>query len=190
MSIYTLIAGVDGVGKSSLAGLLLAQTNTLGRFIDTDRLVAELGIGRVSAGKVALQQIQRCLDWKLSFTQETTLAGRQPRETARKAKQADFQVFLHNVALDSLTESLQRIENRVRLGGHSIPEKDVTRRFQKRFSDLIALLPWCDETKLYDNRNGFQLVAIWRNGILIPQGNYTPQWLSELEQSLKNNNIL
>lgn len=190
MSIYTLIAGVDGVGKSSLAGALLAQANTLGRFIDTDRLATELGIGRVSAGKVALQQIQWCLDWKLSFTQETTLAGRQPRETARKAKQADFQVFLHYVALDSLTESLQRIENRVRLGGHSIPEKDVTRRFQKRFSDLIAVLPWCDEAKLYDNRNGFQLVAIWRNGILIPQGNYTPLWLSELEQSLKNNNIL
>ncbi len=182
MPVFTLIAGVNGVGKSSLAGLLLAQTNELGQFLNTDSAAAELGIGKVQAGKMTLNQIRHCLRWGMSFTQETTLSGHQPKETVQKAKDAGFRIELHYVALDTLEESLARIENRVRLGGHSIPKKDVSRRFQKRFQDLCAILPWCDEAKFYDNYNGFQLVAQYQNGLLIPVGKMHPLWLTELEK--------
>ena len=134
MPVFTLIAGVNGVGKSSLAGLLLAQSNELGQFLDTNRTAAELGIGKVQAGKMTLNQIRHCLRWGMSFAQETTLSGHQPKETVQKAKKAGFRVQMHYAALDTLEESLARIENRVRCGGHSIPKEDVTRRFYTDFT--------------------------------------------------------
>lgn len=82
--------------------------------------------------------------------------------------------------MNSADESLRRIENRVRKGGHDIPAEDVKRRYQSRFSDLLKVLPYCDTAQFYDNENGFQFVAEYRNGELLPVGDYRPEWLSEL----------
>lgn len=40
MKIYTIIAGVNGVGKSSLTGVLVGETSDLGVIIDTDKITA------------------------------------------------------------------------------------------------------------------------------------------------------
>ena len=49
-----------------------------------------------------------------------------------------------------------------------------------RFEDLLRVLPWCDSVKFYDNRNGFQLVALWQNGLFQLVGFTQPQWLKDL----------
>ena len=40
MKIYTIIGGVNGVGKSSLTGVLASESNDLGVIIDTDKITA------------------------------------------------------------------------------------------------------------------------------------------------------
>jgi len=42
MKIYTIIGGVNGVGKSSLSGVLLNQRSDMGIIIDTDKITAEV----------------------------------------------------------------------------------------------------------------------------------------------------
>ena len=49
MKIYTIIGGVNGVGKSSLSGVLTAENSDLGVVIDTDKINAELGGDRIKA---------------------------------------------------------------------------------------------------------------------------------------------
>lgn len=73
-----------------------------------------------------------------------------------------------------------RIENRVKKGGHNIPDADVIRRFQKRFEDLTTILLYCDEATFYDNENGFLAVAEYKNGEIMQIGSSQPQWLKEL----------
>ena len=53
MKIYTIIGGVNGVGKSSLSGVLSAENTDLGIIIDTDKLTAEQGGDRIKGGKLA-----------------------------------------------------------------------------------------------------------------------------------------
>ena len=42
MRTYTIIGGVNGVGKSSFTGLLKEQRSDLGILIDVDKITAEL----------------------------------------------------------------------------------------------------------------------------------------------------
>lgn len=93
-------------------------------------------------------------------------------------------VRLFYVALDSAKECLERIENRVRRGGHDIPHDDVIRRFAGRWEAVSKVLPYCDEAEFYDNDNGFALVAEYRNGELRTVGKHQPQWLRELQEYL------
>ena len=180
MKQYTIIGGVNGTGKSSLTGALKAQRNDLGTIIDVDKLNASCHGDRRQGGKAAVEKIEQCLAKGLSFTQETTLAGRRTERTIRKAKELGYRIRLYYVGLDSVEDSRQRIHNRVTRGGHDIPAKDVERRFSTRFADVFKILPYCDEAKFFDNNNGFVLVAEYRNGELLPIGDFRPQWLREM----------
>lgn len=62
------------------------------------------------------------------------------------------------------------------------PDSDVKRRFAKRFEDLTAVLPYCDEVTFYDNENGFAAVAEYKNGEILQIGGRTPEWLAELKE--------
>ena len=180
MKTYTIIGGVNGTGKSSLTGVLKTQTTDLGQIIDVDKITAENGGSAIQGGKIALERIQACLDKGICFTQETTLSGRKTEQTAQEARERGYFVRLYYVGLDSAEECLQRIENRVAHGGHSIREEDVLRRFSGRWEAVAKVLPYCDEARFFDNYNGFVEVAEYVNGELIIKGSNSPAWLKEL----------
>ena len=183
MKIYTIIGGVNGAGKSSLTGVLKAERSDLGKIIDVDKLAIQHG-GNVEGGKAAIRMQAEYIKAGISFTQETTLSGQRPLRMAKEAKEAGYYVRLFYVGISTPQEALRRIENRVLKGGHDIPQEDVLRRFQGRFEALAKVLDFCDEAILYDNENGFVVVAEYRNGELIAKGEYCPPWLSELEHYL------
>ena len=184
MKIFTIIGGVNGVGKSSFTGVLKEQTTDLGTIIDVDKITADVGGNPLAGGRAALKKIRECMDRGLSFTQETTLSGFKTEATAKEVKELGYQVRLFYVALDTAEESLSRIENRVRRGGHNIPSDDVIRRFGGRWDAVKKILPYCDQAEFYDNDNGFVKVAEYRNGELRTVGSKCPQWLQELLQAV------
>lgn len=184
MKTYTIIGGVNGTGKSSLTGVLKTQTTDLGVIIDVDRITALAGVNAIQGGKIALERISECLDKNISFTQETTLSGRKTETTAAKAKELGYTVRLYYVGLDTPEECLSRIANRVRRGGHDIPENDVHRRFAGRWEAVSKVLPYCDEAHFFDNDNGFVEVAEYKNGELVLMGTSHPKWVLELSDYL------
>lgn len=184
MKVYTIIGGVNGTGKSSLTGVLKTQTTDLGIIIDVDKITAQNGGSAIQGGKIALERIRECLDKGLSFTQETTLSGRKTEITAAQAKERGYYVRLYYVGLDTLEESLARIENRVRRGGHDIRDEDVQRRFAGRWEAVSKVLPYCDEARFFDNDNGFVEVAEYMNGELLLKGDKRPAWIQELQDQL------
>ena len=184
MRTYTIIGGVNGVGKSSFTGVLKENRTDLGIIIDVDQITAKLGQGTLAGGKAALRKINECVEKGVSFTQETTLSGRRTEATAKRCQELGYFVRLYYIGLDTSDESLARIQNRVRRGGHGIPEEDVQRRFTGRWEAVAKVLPYCDEAEFYDNDNGFVQVARFRNGELIPMGSHRPKWLAELTEYL------
>ena len=180
MKIYTIIGGTNGVGKSSFLGSLDEQRDDLGVVVDADKINLRFGGNKVKGGKTASQMISDCLEKEISFTQETTLSGHKTFRTIKAAREKNYLVRLYYIGISSAEESLSRIENRVKKGGHGIPERDVLRRYQSRFEDLSKILPYCDEAFLFDNENGFAKVAEYKNGKIRVVGEYKPDWLKKL----------
>lgn len=185
MKRYTIIGGVNGVGKSSLTGVLKGEYTDLGIVIDTDILTAKLGGDKIAGGKAAVKIISDCLSKGVNFTQETTLSGKRTLRTIISAREKDYYIRLYYVGVNSADESIVRISNRVRKGGHDIPAEDVRRRYEKRFEDLAKILPFCDEVHFYDNENGFVDIGEYRNGSVITIGEYIPEWLIGFKKYLE-----
>lgn len=107
IKIYTIIGGVNGVGKSSFLGILKEIDPYLGVIIDTNDILIEV-------------TTQNCISANVSFTREITLSGYKTEATAKQVKELGYHVRMFYVGLDTLDESLTRIQNRVRRGGHDI----------------------------------------------------------------------
>ena len=180
MKTYTIVAGVNGSGKSSLTGVLRTEMTNLGKIVDVDKMIVRCCGNVIEGGKKSIELIDECLEKEICFTQETTLSGHRILNTVKKAIEKGYYIRLYYVGLNSVEESLVRIENRVKKGGHNIPDSDVKRRFNKRFEDLVTILQYCDEATFYDNENGFVAVAEYKNGEILQIGNLQPQWLKEL----------
>ncbi len=184
MKTYTIVAGVNGCGKSSLTGVLRTEIDNLGKIIDVDKITVSCKGNLLEGGKKAVALIEDCLEKEICFTQETTLSGRKTLDTIKRAIAKDYYIRLYYVGLDTMEESLLRIENRVKKGGHNINTDTVANRFSKRFDDLLAVLPYCNEATFYDNDNGFVTVAKYKNGEMTPVGSKQSKWLSELIEKM------
>ena len=76
MKTYTIVAGVNGCGKSSLTGVLRTEIDNLGKIIDVDKITAACGGNLLEGDKKAVALIDECLEKEICFTQETTLSGK------------------------------------------------------------------------------------------------------------------
>ena len=72
MKTYTIIAGVNGVGKSSLTGVLRTEITNLGKIIDVYKIIAKCNGNMIEGGKKSIELIDDCLDREICFTQEAT----------------------------------------------------------------------------------------------------------------------
>lgn len=187
MKVFTIIGGVNGVGKSSLSGVLSSENTELGIIVDADKFTAKCGGDRIKGGKAAIATINDCLDRQINFTQETTLSGVKTLKTIKRARDLNYYIRLYYVGISSANESIKRIRNRVDKGGHNIPDDDVKRRYLKRFDDLAKVLPYCNEVRFYDNENGFIEKAEYKNGKLTIKGDDTPAWIVDLRDYLSKN---
>lgn len=167
MKTCTIIGGIDGVGKSSLLGVLRAVRTDLGLVVDEKE-------------KAASERIETALKDEINFSYETTLHGEFSKELCRRAKDAGYAVRLYYVGLDPVDENLLRIKNRAKNGGLNAVPQEVQVQYIHRFDDLIAILSYCDSADFYDNYNGFVLVARKVDGHIESVGDYRPQWITQL----------
>jgi predicted ABC-type ATPase len=66
-----------------------------------------------------------------SFAFETTLAVRNLVRVIESWRSAGYHVSLIFLSLPSVDVAMQRVVQRVRQGGHAVPEDDVRRRFER-----------------------------------------------------------
>jgi predicted ABC-type ATPase len=151
-----VLAGVNGAGKSSVGGALLAQHGLTWFNPDTHarELVALMGLPIQQANARAWQQGRERLEAALAqgqnFAFETTLgANTIPQLLAQAA--ATHDVVMIYCGLASVEHHLQRVKARVAVGGHDIPADKIRERWTASRLNLIRLLPHLARLQVFDN---------------------------------------
>jgi predicted ABC-type ATPase len=155
--IYVL-AGVNGAGKSSVGGAMLAEAGV--QFYNPDsaanRFRSEFpGISQEEANSLAWQMgrrlLERAIDQRKNFAFETTLGGNTMASLLEKASAAGIEVRIWYVGLETADLHIARVRARVGMGGHDIPEAKVRERYARSRMKLIELLPKLVELRVFDN---------------------------------------
>lgn len=156
-SIY-VIAGVNGAGKSSLAGETFLQSDAY--YYNPDEaarkfLAANTTLTKTEANSAAWHEgvrlLRRAIDERLDFAFETTLGANTIPRLLKKAANTGFEIYVWYVGLESPELHIARVRSRVSRGGHDISEEDIRRRYKHSRLNLIELLPVLRALRILDN---------------------------------------
>jgi predicted ABC-type ATPase len=153
-----LFGGSNGAGKTTFARAYLPSAGTNLRFLNADEIARGLSpfspqTIALKAGRLMLQEVRECIAARHSFGMESTLSGKTYIRLLAEAKQANYEIEIHYVWLKSADLAVQRVRQRVKKGGHPVPEIDIRRRYQRSIDHFIAdYLPLADRWSIWDNR--------------------------------------
>lgn len=181
MKQYILIAGCNGVGKTTI----FQTMESLGNMprINVDEIVRKNGSWKsmrdvANAGKTAIKMMQNFFESGKSFNQETTLCGNLILQNIAKAKAAGYKIFLYYIGVANAEILKNRIKKRVADGGHGVSEQDIERRYQQSLERFFEILPQVDYAEIYDNTDEFVKIAQYESGTCIWQAKNPPQWFT------------
>jgi predicted ABC-type ATPase len=155
--IYVL-AGVNGAGKTSIGGAAFRET--AGDYYNPDEVARKLmaadpALAQADANSAAwhigVKLLQRAIDERLDFAFETTLGANTIPRLLAEAASRGIEIYVWYVGLSSAELHIERVQARVRRGGHDIPAEHIHRRYQHSRLNLVELLPRLTSLRLFDN---------------------------------------
>ena len=156
--VIAVLAGVNGAGKSSVAGgFLLKEGDT---FFNPDTVAQQirtlhpdipLTLANAHAWQIGKSLLEQAIAEGRDYRFETTLGGRTIAQLLERAAQSGHRVHLWFCGLASPELHLKRVRSRVAHGGHDIPEEKIRERWNGSRQNLIRLLPLIDHLRVYDN---------------------------------------
>lgn len=172
-------AGPNGAGKSTLRDI---GDDPVEVVIDPDKIARELAPGapdsvEFEAGRAAILLFQRCIAQGKSISLESTLTGNTVLKRMRDAREAGCDVLLRDVALQSAKLHIDRVRQRVLMGGHHIPPDTIIRRYENSLNNLPKALEIAASATVMDNsarETRFLLRAA--HGVVLQRDPNPPRW--------------
>jgi predicted ABC-type ATPase len=188
----TVLAGVNGAGKSSVAGEWLRgrgfeyfNPDEATRQIQADTR-SSLEQANAQAWLEGKERLEAAIRNRTDFAFESTLAGNTMPRLLMEAAEQGFKITVWFVGLSSPEHHLARVRARVAAGGHDIPESKIRERWNASRRNIVELLPHLTELRVFDNSAERDPVtgAIppprevlhWRRGKVIAHEKAAPEW--------------
>ena len=192
--IYVL-AGVNGAGKSSIGGAAIRAAGA--DYFNPDEVARQLMTScralpqfdsNSAAWRKGVELLTRAIHERKDFAFETTLGATTIPRLLAQAATHGIQIYVWYVGLSSPELHVERVQARVRRGGHDIPVEHIHRRYKHSRLNLIELLPRITALRVYDNSAEAdpmaaktprpKLVLDLENGRILNRGSLrnTPDW--------------
>ncbi len=160
-----VIAGPNGSGKSSLV-YSTKLSISLDKIINPDNFARGLSkkIGDPSDRyKIAMDSCDilrgTLLEQGVSFGFETVASREDKLEFVRRAKTMGYYIDFIFVTAGTPEKCYERVQERVKAGGHDVPKDKVYSRFERTMGFLPKYLELADHAEVWDN-SGDNLVSV------------------------------
>lgn len=160
-----ILAGPNGSGKTTAAPALLQNSINIDDFVNADTIAQGLSAfqpekAAIQAGRVMLKRIEELSKERNNFAFETTLASRIFAPKIQLLKTQGYQFHLIFLWLNSPELAIMRVKERIKLGGHSVPEEIIRRRYKSGLNNFFSLYrPLADSWRLYNNSDLLSLIV-------------------------------
>ncbi|WEK36586.1 MAG: hypothetical protein P0Y53_03655 [Candidatus Pseudobacter hemicellulosilyticus] len=127
----------------------------------------------------------KLLDSGETFTFETVLSHPSKVEFLKESNKRGFKNYLYFICTVSPGINIKRVKQREQLGGHSVLEERIIKRYLESLNILPHLIPLCHRTFLFDNsteESDFSIepvAEIDKQGRFIPRQKQLPWWILE-----------
>lgn len=151
-----IIGGPNGAGKTTAALKLLPDMLACYEFVNADLIAAGLSPLRPEAlalqsGRLMIERLNQLAASGVDFAFEMTLASHS-LEVIEKCRATGYIITLLYLWLNSPELAIARVAQRVRSGGHTVPEVTIRRRYEAGRRNFLSLyMPLADKWLVYDN---------------------------------------
>ncbi len=152
-----VIGGPNGAGKTTLAFRLIPRLTSGVEFVNADLIAQGLSAFEpekvaLAAGRIMLKRLDELANARADFAFECTLAARSFAPMLTRLKVSGYHVVVFYVWQRNADNTIQRVAERVRRGGHFVPPETVRRRFGRSWANALDLyLPLADDWTVIDN---------------------------------------
>ena len=138
-----IIGGCNGAGKTTASYTMLPEMLNCKEFVNADSIASGISPFQpesvaFKAGRLMLKRINRLIKNKADFGIETTLSTRSYAQKIKECKKLGYEVILVFFWLYSPELAIQRVKERVKKGGHSVPENVIRRRYKRGLKNLFS----------------------------------------------------
>jgi predicted ABC-type ATPase len=152
---FWLIAGPNGVGKTTYAFRNIAAVSGSLNFVNLDEIARGLSplkpdLADREAARAALARARHFIARREVFTMETTMSGQTHLLLMQEARAAGLSPTLLYFSVRDPEICIERIARRVAEGGHDVPEAIVRRRFVRSHENLTAYTSKADLWRVYE----------------------------------------
>lgn len=184
--ILWIVAGANGSGKTSLVLVYSSRFQDQVPFINPDDIAKEFDStynGRDAsliqkAGRETIKRQRKLIKEGESFGYETTFSSKRDLKIMSQSKKLGYEIKLAFIGLETSSDNILRVAERVQKGGHYVSPKDIIRRYERSINNLIKALDIADNIYIFDNSGTRQkLVCRIKNKIIVRQSNDLPYWI-------------
>ncbi|AWM37410.1 Zeta toxin [Gemmata obscuriglobus] len=164
-----VLAGINGAGKTTASQHLLRDAMRIPSFTNADAIARGLNAFdgesvAAKAGRVMLDHLHELAAARRNFAFETTLSGRAYARWLRELAQSGYAIHLLYYWLRSPDMAIDRVAERVRAGGHHVPDDTVRRRYSRSVRNFLELYrPVVTTWQVYDNSYGVRHLIAFNN---------------------------
>jgi predicted ABC-type ATPase len=139
-----VLAGPNGAGKTTAAAKFLVGALQVEEFVNADVIARGISSFRpesvaIQAGRIMLGRLRQLTGRRANVAFESTLASRSFAPMIHELKPSGYQFHLLFLWLPSADAAVNRVRERVSLGGHSVPEDVIRRRYEAGLSNFFRI---------------------------------------------------
>ena len=118
-----------------------------------------------------------------TFTFETVLSHPSKIDFLQQSREQGYKNYLYFICTVDPAINIERVKQRVALGGHDVPEDKIIKRYNDSLDVLASIIPLCHRVYLFDNsseeRSIEPVAEIDESGSLYLKAEQLPWWVEE-----------